>query len=322
MVNVLILTSNITGIFQAEALEMQKIINDFPTCKFKFIKKGMETQEDILWADVITGHPKPALLKQAKQLKWLHLQSAGVNDYENLQIYGNQQIIVTRSADVFSIAMAEHAIGMILALNRLFPHFIRNEAQHKWERVHASLELSGSTVLMLGTGSIAAEIVKRLKGFDCQIIGVRRDINKLAAGYDKIYPVWQLPEALKQADYIINSLPLTAATYHLLGEKEFALMKERAIVINVGRGKTIDTRALIKALQDRKIAGAGLDVCDPEPLDGDSPLWDMENVIITPHSSGDSLNTEKRRIMLFKKQLTKFINGEKLDHLIDFKAGY
>lgn len=322
MINVLILTSNITGIFQAEALEMQKIVNDFSTCKFKFIKKRMETQDDILWADVITGHPKPSLLKQAKQLKWLHLQSAGVNDYEDLQIYGNPQIIVTRSADVFSAAMAEHTIGMILALNRLFPHFIRNEAEHKWERVHASFELSNSTVVMLGTGSIAGEIVKRLKGFDCQIIGVRRDINKLAAGYDKIYPVWQLPEALKQADYIINSLPLTAATYHLLGEKEFALMKERAIVINVGRGKTIDTRALIKALQDRKIAGAGLDVCDPEPLDGDSPLWDMENVIITPHSSGDSLNTEKRRIMLFKKQLIKFMNGEKLDHLIDFKAGY
>lgn len=322
MINVLILTSNITGIFQSESYEMQKIINDFPTCKFKFIKKGMETQDDILWADVITGHPKPALLKKAEHLKWLHLQSAGVNDYENMQIYGNPQIIVTRSADVFSIAMAEHAIGMILALNRLFPHFIRNEVEHKWERVHASLELSGSTVLLLGTGSIAAEIVKRLKGFDCKIIGVRRDINKHAEGYDKIYPVQKLHDALRQADYIINSLPLTVATYHFLGEEEFALMKEQAIIINVGRGKTIDTQALIKALKDSKIAGAGLDVCDPEPLETNSPLWDMENVIITPHSSGDSLNTEKRRIMLFRNQLIKFMNGEKLDHLIDFTAGY
>ncbi|MCI5773705.1 MAG: D-2-hydroxyacid dehydrogenase [Erysipelotrichaceae bacterium] len=322
MVKVLIITSDITGIIQKDSEALKQMMERFAECTFKVVAKGEETQEDILWADVITGHPYRKLLKQANGLQWLHLQSAGVNGYEDLELYGNKNILLTRSADVFSVAMAEHALGMLLALNRLLPFFIRQSLDHNWQRIHARYELSGSTVLLLGCGSIAKEIAKRLKGFDCKVLGIKRDVTKPIEHFDQLYTNAQKDEAIAKADYIINTLPLTDSTFHYLSAHEFALMKQRTIFINVGRGKTVDTIALIEALQNKQIMGAGLDVFENEPLEVDSLLWEMDNVIITPHGSGDSLQSEIRRLKLFEQQLSKFIKGEKLEFVVNFKKGY
>jgi len=300
----------------------EELVKRFTECEFRFLRKGKETLEDMRWADVVTGHPSRKMLMEAENIRWLHIQSAGVEGYADRGIYANPDIIVTRTADVFSTAMAEHAIGMMLALNRLFPKYLRLQAARRWDRSGERYEVDGAVVLMLGTGSIAAEVVKRLKGFNCKIIGVRRDAARAAGGYDAIFPSERLHDALCEADYIINSLPLTPQTYKYIGYEEFAVMKPRAMVINIGRGATIDTNALIDALRSGRIAGAGLDVTDPEPLPSDSPLWDMENVIITPHSSGFSDNTDRRRLECFASQLRKFLSGEPLDYRVDFAIGY
>lgn len=294
----------------------------FPACEFKFLRRGDETLGDMLWADAVTGHPSRKMLGKAGNIRWLHIQSAGVDGYTDRNIYANKDIIVTRTADVFSTAIAEHVIGMILALNRLFPKYIRQQAAHRWDRGGEKYELDGSVVLMLGMGSLAAEIVRRLRGFECRITGVRREMTKKAEGYDAVYPPDRLHDAIREADYIISTLPHTPHTEKYIGREEFAVMKPRAIFINVGRGATVDTAALIEALQSGRIAGAGLDVTDPEPLDPESPLWDMENVIITPHSSGFSHNTDVRRLECFAGLLEKFLAGEQLDHRVDFDAGY
>lgn len=294
----------------------------FPDCEFRVYRRGQETLEDMLWADVVTGHPSRKLLREAKNIKWLHIQSAGVDGYTDKSIYGNPDIIVTRTADVFSFAIAEHVLGMILALNRNFPGYFRKQAQRRWDRGVERHELYGSNVLMLGTGSLAAEIIKLLKPFGCRIIGVKRDLQAAAEGYDRIYATDELHSALAQADYIINTLPHTPQTEKYLGAEEFAVMKSRAVLINVGRGATVDTAALIDALVSGRIAGAGLDVTDPEPLPEDSPLWDMENVIITPHSSGFSEATDRRRFECFARLLEKFLAGEQLDYRVDFSRGY
>jgi phosphoglycerate dehydrogenase-like enzyme len=321
--NVLVLGYNReTDLFMPGGWACKELERRFPQCEFRFYKRGEETLDDMLWADAVTGHPSRAMLREAANIKWLHIQSAGVDAYTDKSIYGNPDIVVTRTADVFSVAIAEHAIGMMLALNRLFPKYIRLQADHKWDRGGEKYEVAGSTVLMIGTGSLASEIVKRLKSFDCRIAGVRRDTGKKAEGYDAVYPAEKLRDALRDADYIISTLPITPDTVKYLGAEEFAVMKPRAIVINVGRGGTIDTGALIEALSSGRIAGAGLDVTDPEPLNEDSPLWDMKNVIITPHSSGFSQNTDKRRFECFAGLLEKFIAGEPLDYTVDFDHGY
>ncbi|MGI6576891.1 MAG: D-2-hydroxyacid dehydrogenase [Eubacteriales bacterium] len=294
----------------------------FPNCEFRVYRRGEETLEDMIWADIVTGHPSRKMLREAKNIKWFHIQSAGVDGYTDKDIYGNPDIIVTRTADVFSFAIAEHTLGMILALNRNFPKYLRNQVGHIWHRGIERYELHDSNVLMLGTGSLAAEIVRLLKPFGCRITGVKRDAATAVEGYDKIYASDELHSALAEADYIINTLPITPQTEKYLGADEFAVMKSRAMLINVGRGATVDTAALIDALNNGRLAGAGLDVTDPEPLPEDSPLWDMENVIITPHSSGFSDITDKRRFECFAQLLEKFLAGEELDYQVDFSRGY
>lgn len=294
----------------------------FPQVEFRFYKRGQETLEDLLWADVVTGHPSRKMLREAPNIKWVHLQSAGVDGYSDKNIYANPDIILTRTADVFSVPIAEHTIGMMLALTRQIPMYVRQQSEHEWNCNVDVFELCGSTVLMLGTGNLAAETVKRLRPFGCKIHGVRRDVTKPAEGYDKIYSQEQLLEALEQADYIVNTLPLVEETVGYLGFEEFAVMKKRAILVNVGRGKTVDTEALVEALQSEKIYSAGLDVTDPEPLNADSPLWDMPNVIITPHSSGFSFNAAERRFNCFVEQLRRYIAGEELEYKVDYMVGY
>lgn len=294
----------------------------FPECEFRFRIRGEHTMEDMLWANAVTGHPPVEQIKSSPNIEWLHLQSAGVDGYGDKSIYPNPRIVVTRAADVFSVAIAEHTVGMMLALCRLFPRYVRQQAERSWKRGDERQEIYGSNVLMAGTGSLASEIVKRLGSFGCRIIGVRRDASKPAEGYDKVYPSDGLREALKISDFIINTLPVTPATVGYFGREEFAAVKRDAIYISVGRGKTTDTEALVSALKSGKLYAAGLDVTDPEPLDGDSPLWGMGNVIITPHSSGFSLATDKRRLDIFSGLIRKYLAGETLDYQIDFSAGY
>ena len=312
-----------TDVFKPGSPYVEDLVKRFPQCEFRCFIMGEESLDDIAWADVITGHPTSEQLRAAVNLKWLHIQSAGVNGYEKREYFLNPNTLVTRTADVFGVSMAEHAISMMLALNRLLPTYILQGHKHIWKHYFSTVyEICDSTVLLLGTGNLASEIVKRLKGFSCKIIGVRRDTNKPAPGYDEIYSSADLHKALSKADYIVSSLPHTPNTQKMLSFEEFSVMKPRAMVFNIGRGTTIDTEALIDALKTGKIAGAGIDVTDPEPLNADSPLWDMENVIVTPHSSGYSTNTHIRRFECFVNQLDKFLKSETLDHLVDFDAGY
>jgi len=297
--------------------------NMFLECEFRFKPLGEHTMEDMLWSDVVSGHPPRGQLGEAKNIKWVHLQSAGVDGYTDKSIYANPDIVVTRTADVFGAAMAEHTIGMMLSLCRLMPKYMRHQANHVWQRDYdEKYELTGATVLILGAGSLASDLIRRLSGFDCKIIGVRRDVSKPAAGFDKVYPASRLHTALGEADFVVSTLPHTPSTEKFMGAAEFAAMKPSAFFFNIGRGVTVDQGALISALQHGKIAGAGLDVTDPEPLEKENPLWDMENVILTPHSSGFSERTNDRRLELFAALIRQYLAGETLSWQIDFDAGY
>ncbi|MDL2288922.1 D-2-hydroxyacid dehydrogenase, partial [Oscillospiraceae bacterium OttesenSCG-928-F05] len=181
---------------------------------------------------------------------------------------------------------------------------------------------SGSTVLILGAGDIGRETALRLKGFGCRILGLRRSPGGAVEGYDAVYGMEALMGALSEADYVLNILPATKETARILGTAQFAVMKPTAYLINIGRGTTVDTDALVFALQSGLIAGAALDVTEPEPLPAESPLWAMDNVLITPHASGFSAGADRRRLELFCDLLTRYLAGEPLYHTVDFDKGY
>lgn len=305
------------GSEQAKRLEYA-----FPDIHFVYRDRETVTLEDAKRADVIVGHPTPEMLKAAENLKWLHVNSAGVNGYEKRELYPNEYMIVTRAADTFGISMAEHTVGMMISLSRNFRLLDRQQRGHVWRTYRADCELFGSTVLMLGAGNLAEEIARRLEGFGVKRIAVKRDPGQKPGWCEAVYGQDRLHEALKQADYVINSLPLTDETRHILDAKAFDAMKPSTILINIGRGGTVDTDALVDALREGKLYAAGLDVTEPEPLPADSPLWDMENVIISPHSSALSGEENRRRTDTIIKLMRQYIMGDDLDYEVDFEKGY
>ena len=321
--NILVHASMFSERFSEETIEGKAFIQAHPECDWRFCSYRDCTDEDLAWADVIYGMPDPASLKKAVRLRWLHLMTAGVNNYTDPAYYADPRPVLTRSAGVHAPTMAEHAIGLALAVGRNFPLFYTHQAEHDWHYEIAKSELFDSTVLLLGTGYLASALIQRLKGFGCRIIGVRRDCSKPAPeGVERIYPVEKLLDVLPETDYLFNTLPLTSATRNLLGAEAFHAAKPGMILINIGRGGTVDTPALVQALEEGRVGGAGLDVTEPEPLDRNNPLWDIPNVIITPHCSAVSKTTNSRRNDLFLRQLDRFLSGKPLEGVVDFQAGY
>ena len=278
---------------------------------------------DLIDSEIIFGPAPPKMLKELKNLKWHHLASAGAGPFSNRSLYANHEIILTKSSGTFGIPIAEHVIGMMLALSRNFTYYYKNQLDGVWrQNWPKTFDIFGSTVLVLGLGNLGTEVCKRLSGFGCHIIGFRHD-SSLPHGFaNEVRPMSQFQESLPAADYIIICLPGTDETRNLVGRNEFLLMKDRAIIINVGRGFIIDTGALIDALNNNVIAGAGLDVTEPEPLPLGHPLWNTKNVLLTPHESASSNETAKRRLAIFKDLLKRYASGQPLYNIVDFVTGY
>ena len=320
---ILVVSSIYSESFGETSPEGKTFMAAHPECDWRFCSYKDCGKDDLAWADAIYGMPDPVSLKYATRLRWLHLMTAGVNNYADPELYPDPKPILTRSAGVHAPTMAEHAIGMALAVSRNFQLLFDHQKAHDWHFEVARTELFNSTVLMLGTGYLASDIVRRLKGFGCRIIGVRRNCTKPAPeGIDEVYPIEELYSVLPEADYLFNTLPLTPATKNILSTKAFRAAKSSMILINMGRGGTVDTPALAEALRSGEIGGAGLDVTEPEPLDPGNELWDLPNVMISPHCSALSLTTNLRRNEMFLRQLDRFLSGEPLEGVVDFDAGY
>ena len=278
---------------------------------------------DLIDSEVVLGRIPPKMLKELKNLKWHHLASAGANRFTDKSLYADPSIILTKSSGTFGIPIAEHTLGMMLSLSRHFTDHYKNQLNGVWRQSWpVTYELYDSNVLVLGLGDLGTEICKRLSGFGCHITGFRHDPSIPHELVDEVRPISMLRESLPYADYIIVCLPGTDDTMKLIGREEFHLMKERAIVINVGRGFIVDTDALVDALNNNLIAGAGLDVTDPEPLPPSHPLWYARNVIITPHESATSSEVGKRRLVIFTDLLKRYMNGQPMYNRVNFELGY
>jgi D-2-hydroxyacid dehydrogenase (NADP+) len=217
-------------------------------------------------------------------------------------------------------------LGMMVALTRCFPRLLRAQTQREWrsEATHREVgELQGQTVLVVGIGEIGRAVAQRAAAFGMRVNGLRRRAGEAApAGFDHVFAIGDFHAALADADHVVVTLPNTSHSRGLFDAAAFAAMKPGAAMYNVGRGPVIDTAALIAALQSGHLDGAGLDVTDPEPLPADSPLWDMENVLITAHTSGATPRYWERQADLIADNIRRIQRGNAPRNLVDLEAGY
>ena len=277
-------------------------------------------------AQLLVGMPpSDEILAEARQLSWVHVPFAGVERVLRPSLV-ERGVTITNSRGVSAPNMAEHIVAMMLAFARGLPDLLRSQQKHEWRpwgQRPPVFELTDQTVLLLGVGAIGQATAHRLRPFGARLIGARRRPEQAAVpGIDRIIAFDVLPEVLPEADHVVSSLPLTPTTVGIVSAEMIERFKPGAYFYNVGRGGTVDQEALVAALRRGHLAGAGLDVTDPEPLPPDSPLWDMPNVIITGHTSGASPRTEARVVALLEENVRRYIDGRELLNVVDPVHGY
>lgn len=273
-------------------------------------------------AEILLTYPSTVkkYIAKAEKLKWAFCLSAGVEalPFDELKRRG---IIVSNASGVHAEQMSEHTLGIMIAFCREFHTMMKNQLEKRWKQLTDVDELSGKTLCVIGTGSVGREIAHKAKAFYMNVIGVKNTPAALPS-FDAIYTVEHLHSALKLADYTVLVTPLTEKTYHMIGSKEFQCMKNSAVFINISRGDTVDEEALITALENGWILGAGLDVFHEEPLPPESKLWTLPNVILTPHNSGLSRHYFQKCVELFADAYARYTGGQGVLNRIDLTKGY
>jgi phosphoglycerate dehydrogenase-like enzyme len=271
-------------------------------------------------AEVIYGGLTPQLLAATTTLKWVHISSAGVDRFLFPEIVSHPAIM-TCARGVAAVSIAEHAFALILAFTRSLPLAFRNQQERRW--AHTSLiEICGQTLGIVGFGRVGREVARRATGFGLRVLAVDANPVDPPEGVTALWPPDRLPDLCAEADILVNCTPLTAQTERMIRREHFARMKPSALFVNVSRGRVVDQEALIEALREGRIAGAALDVVDPEPLPSDSPLWNLPNVILTAHSATTSQHFWRRMHELFCENLRRYVTGEPLLNVVDKTAGF
>ena len=274
-------------------------------------------------AEIVFGPNRfpPEYADAARALKWFQVINAGVDRMAKEGLL-DRGFVVTTAAGLAASGIAEYVVGVMVMLAKGLHTSVRDQAKHSWES-RRTLELSGKTIGIVGLGEIGRETARRARAFGMRVVASRRNVSGVPdADCDELIAHSDLPRLLAQSDYVVVAVPLTPETRHLIGAAELATMRPSAFLVNVARGEVIDQAALISALENGTIAGAGLDVFDPEPLPTDSPLWDMPNVIISPHISGSVEDYGHKATALFVANLRRYVAGEPLSHAVDPVLGY
>jgi len=260
------------------------------------------------------------LFAVAPKLRWYHSVGAGVENLVTVPEFRERGIVLTNNSGSYDIQIAEHALAFIFAAAKRL-HVYRDQQSHRNWKEHRQDELRDATLVVYGLGSIGAEIARLGSAIGMRVIGVRRRVEPVP-GVDRIVPPELLDEVAAEADYLAIAAPLTRETRGAISRDVIARMKKTAWIVNIARGAIIDEEALVDALKAGRIGGAGLDTLTVEPLPADHPLWALENVMISPHSSNSSPRVRERTLALFVENLRRFKADEPLLNRVDFEAGY
>ena len=255
-------------------------------------------------------------------VRWIHSRSAGLEQTLFPELI-ESEVILTNGSGVFSPSLGEFALAAILYFAKDFRRMIRNQVAGVWEPFDVTM-VSGQTLGIVGYGSIGRAIAARARALEMKVLGLRRVLQTPTEDslIDEVYESKQILEMLPRCDYVVVTLPLTEQTRGFIGDAEFAVLKKNAVVINVGRGPTVDEGAMIKALSQRRIRGAALDVFDQEPLPQGHPFYSLENVLLSPHCADHTFDWLDNAMRFFLEQLKRFRSGETLLNIVDKASGY
>lgn len=304
--------------------EIERIRSIVPDAQLFMTDQQEEMQPLFGKIEILAGHFPIQTLTRLPNLRWYQQWGAGTDWLMGHPEIAQKDFILTNASGVHAISISEHILSMMLAFSRRLPQAIRNQEQHRWDRngQPPAFELAGKTMLLMGVGAIGQRTAQIAAALGMRVIGVRKDKAKRVSGVERMIGPDELDTVLPEADFLVLTIPLTAETKGMINANTFSKMKPSAYLINIGRGGTVDEDALIQALQNGQIAGAGLDVFATEPLPTDSPLWDMTNVIVTAHYSGFAPHYNERALEIFIDNLARYVHHQPMRNLVDKQRGY
>lgn len=295
---------------------VERIQSAFPELRIVNVTSEEEALAEIPEADVLYGQITPDLLRAAHQLKWVQADRIGMEHYIFPEL-AESDVILTNVRGTFSDHIANHVWAYILAFARGLHRYIRRQVEHVWRPGDETMYLPECTLGIIGLGGIGREVAKRASVFGLRVIAVDPRPTHAAEDVMEGWPPDRLDDLLRESDFVVICAPHTPETERMIGAAQLAMMKPTAYLINIGRGVIVNLSALTDALRAGKIAGAALDVFEIEPLPADHPLWDMENVILTPHVAGAGPYVQDRRIDVFLENMRRFSAGEMLATVVD-----
>ena len=307
----------------------ERLREDFPGLQVLVRDNYDSVHEDLQDAEVLfTISLRADQFAAAHSVRWIHAPTAAVHQFLFPELIGSD-VVLTNSREVHGPVVAEHVIALMFALARKIPQSVVMQ-QNKvwgqgeiWREVWHPGEIAGATLGLIGVGSIGGRVAKMASALGMRVIAVREHVEKGSPeGVEAVYAPSAIDEMLKQSDYVVLAAPLVAQTQGLVNAARLAAMKPTAFLINVGRGAQVDEVALADALRNQRIAGAALDVFEKEPLPPDSPLWDLENLLITPHTGGLTEKLWHRHYELFSQNLRRYLAGQPLQFVVDKRRGY
>jgi len=295
--------------------------------KVKLVRVSSETaMGEIADADAYIGNISPELVQAGKKLRWVQTLSAGVEQVlhkSGSDALANSDIVLTNNQIVQGPEIADHAMALLLAHTRFLPTYLKRQADENWQgRPYTLVELNGKNALVIGMGGIGMQIAIRAWAHGMKVVGVDPEDIPYAPYVEKVVKPDMLDSVIGDADVLFMAAPHTPASHRMIGPDQFERMKQGSYFIAVSRGGTYDLDSLVKALDSQRLAGAGVDVTDPEPLPKGHALWSMDNVIITPHIAGRSDMDRGRMLGIVKSNIKRFAEGQRLYNIVDKRKGY
>lgn len=310
---------------QLEQLDLPAIAAAAPSYELLITQDRQQLEAKLPEIEIVFNSFPHDLIARAPNLRWIQQWGAGVDWLmRHPEVVANDHIVVTSGSGIHPIPITEHIFGLILAFGRHIHTQIRQQTRNEWRSMpgESLLELPGKTMLLIGVGAIGERTAQVANALGMRVLGVRRDPSQAVVGVETMVGQDALLDILPQADFVVLTVPFTYETKQMISTAELRAMKPSSFIINIGRGGTIDETALVTALREGWIAGTGLDVVEQEPLPADSPLWAMENVIITAHYAGATPNYYERVTDLFLDNLRRYLAGEPLRNVVDKALGY
>lgn len=329
----------VTAVFSPPLLDKIRAISPGVTVEQAHLVNGRWPEDKTTTAEIFYATNSVPRPEQAPNLRWIQTHYAGVEHLVDTAVW-DSDILITTASGIHAPNMAQYALTQILAWAHRVPAWFRTQARGKWPaqrwETFVPDELRGRTLGIIGYGSVGRELARQAKCLGLKVLATKRDARHPEdPGYvlpgvgdptgvlpDRIYPTEATRSMIGECDYVVNTLPLTPKTHHFFNEELFRAMKPTAFLVNLGRGGAINEKELVRALRKGWIAGAGLDVFETEPLPETSPLWQMENVILTPHISGFTADYDERAIDLFTENLRRYLGGKPLLNLVNRETGY